>query len=135
MHSKCGLNRKAHDTCYFSKRSHFDFHFINTFFQKGLGCCKMRQAQRCDNHKWVGTTANVTENQFTDSRSTSTKQRGLFARGPSSLISSRKRLQVVKGGFSLQKRMLTGSSYLVGTLDRTMFAFDLCTATLMRWKS
>ena len=95
----------------------------------------MRQAQRCDNHKWVGNTANETENQFTDSLSTSTKQRGVFARGPSSLISSRKRLQVVKGGFSLPKRRLTGSSSLVGTLERTMFAFDLCTATLMRWKS
>ena len=31
--------------------------------------------------------------------------------------------------------MLTGSSSLVGTLDGTTFAFDLCTATLMRWKS
>ena len=118
-----------------SKRSRFDFYFISTFFQTGLGCCKMCQAQRCDNHKWVGTTANATETQFTDSLPTSTKQRGVFARGPSSLISSRKRLQIVKGGFSLQKRRLTGSSSLVGTLDRTMFAFDLCTATLMRWKS
>ena len=88
-----------------------------------------------DNHKWVGTTANETEYQFTDSLSTSTKQLGVFASGPSSLISSRKNLQIVEGDFSRQKRRLKGSSSLVGTLDRTMFAFDLCTATLMRWKS
>ena len=89
-----------------------------------------------DNHKWVGTTAIETESQFTDSLSTSTKQLGVFARRPSSLISSRKRLQVVKGGFFRPKRMLTGSSPLVGTLDTTKFAFNLCTATLMRrWKS
>ena len=54
MHSKCRVNRKAHDTCYFPKRSLFDFHFINTFFQTGLCCCKMRQAQRCDNQKLKG---------------------------------------------------------------------------------
>ena len=88
----------------------------------------MRQAQRCDNPIWVGTTANETEIQLTDSLSTSTEQKGVFARRPSSLISSSKR-------FCLQKRKLTGSSSLVGTLERTMFAFDLCTATLMRWKS
>ena len=104
-------------------------------FQAGLGCSKVRQAQRCNNHIWVGTPATETEIHLTDSLSTSTEQRGVFARGPSSLISSRKRLQVVKAGFSLQKRRLTGSRSLVGTLGRTMFAFDLCTATLIRWKS
>ena len=116
----CRLNRKAHahNTRYFPKRSRFEFPFINAFFKTGLGCCEMLQAQRCDNHIWVGTTAIETENQFIDSLSISTKQRGVFARGPSSLISSRKRLQVVKGSFSLQKRRLTGSSSLVGTLDR-----------------
>ena len=77
--------------------------------------------------------ANETDHQFTCAKSTSTQHGGVFARGPSSLISSRKRLEVVKGGFSRQRRR--SSSSLIGTLDRTMFAFDLCTATLMRWKN
>ena len=78
--------------------------------------------------------ANEAKNEYTDSLSTSTKQRGVFARGPSSLISSRKRLEVVKDGFSPEKRKLTGSSSLVDTLGRNRFAFDLYTATLVRWK-
>ena len=62
---------------------------------------------------------------FMGSRSTSANHRGVLARGLSSLISSRKRLVVVKGGFFRQIDRLTGSSSLNGTLDRTMFAFDL----------
>ena len=60
--------------------------------------------------------ATETGHQFIGFLSTSTKLRGIFARGPSSLISSRKRLKVVKSGFSRQK------SPLIGTLDRTVFA-------------
>ena len=60
---------------------------------------------------WANQTAN---NQFTGSLLNSTKQRCVFARRLSSLISSRKRLELVKCGFSRQK------------------GFDL--GTLIHWK-
>ena len=49
--------------------------------------------------------ANDTDHQFRGSHSTSTKHRGVFARGPSSLKSSCKCSEVVKGGFSRRKRL------------------------------
>ena len=63
------------------------------------------------------------------------RSRDVFSQEDPPRWSSRKRLDVVEGNFYRQKRRLTGSSSLIGTLNRTLFAFDLCTVTLMRWKS
>ena len=139
----CRLNRKAHDTCYFPEPSRFGFWF-SCDLQGRFACAfqhmlpdRIGLLQSAPGPK-VTTIINGLEPRQMRRKinslilSTSTKQLGVFARGSSSLISSCKRLQVVEGGFSRQKRRVTGSSSLVGTLDRTMFAFDLCTATLMR---
>ena len=132
----CRLNRKAHDTCYFPKRSRFVFRFSCDL--QGRFACALQHIlpdrigllQSAPGPKVTTIINGLVPRQMKRKISSlilflPRRSSWCLRKRPFSLISSRKRLQVVKGGFSRQKRRLTGSSFLVGTLDRTMFAFNL----------